>query len=131
VNHTLFFTLLSGQEGLEPGKGFLFANDFLIFDEAHTLEQVAARQLGLSLSQTGMKFDLHRLYNPKNRKGLFQVVGDATGRRLTMKLLEDIDEFFERVEAACVWGDYGREFRVRRPEFVEDTLGSGLIEVSR
>lgn len=132
VNHTLFFTLLNGQsEFQESGEGFLFAKDFLIFDEAHTLEQVAARQLGLALSQTGMKFDLHRLFNPKNKKGLFQLTGDMEGRRLTMALLDEIDEFFDRVEGNCKWGEYGREFRIREPEFVEDTLGSGLIEVSR
>ncbi|MEM9283094.1 MAG: helicase C-terminal domain-containing protein, partial [Verrucomicrobiota bacterium] len=105
--------------------------DFLVFDEAHTLEQVAARQLGLSISQVGMKFDLHRLYNPKTRKGLFQLTGDSQGRRLTMKLLDDVDEFFENVESNCRWGDWGREFRIREPEFVEDLLGSGLIEVGR
>lgn len=132
VNHTLFFTLLNSQsEFSESEKGFLFPNDFLIFDEAHTLEQVAARQLGISISQIGIKFDLHRLFNPKNSKGLFQLTGDTSGRRLTMKLLDEIDDFFEEVEGACTWGSYGREFRVRDPEFVEDTLGGGLIEVAR
>lgn len=132
VNHTLFFTLLNSQADFtESDEGFLFANDFLIFDEAHTLEQVAAKQLGLSISQVGMKFDLHRLYNPKNRKGLFQLTGDSQGRRQTMKLLDDIDEFFEEVEDLCEWGEWGREFRIRDPEFVEDTLGAGLIEVGR
>lgn len=132
VNHTLFFTLLNSQtEFNESGEGFLFAKDFLIFDEAHTLEQVAARQLGISLSQTGMKFDLHRLFNPKNKKGLFQLTGDTEGRRLTMKLLDEIDDFFQSIEGNCRWGDYGREYRIREPEFVEDTLGGSLIEVSR
>ncbi|MDA8633886.1 ATP-dependent DNA helicase [Verrucomicrobiales bacterium] len=132
VNHTLFFTLLNSQsEFNESGEGFLFAGDFLIFDEAHTLEQVAARQLGMSISQIGMKFDLHRLFNPKNKKGLFALTGDSQGRRAVMKLLDDIDEFFEEVEHTCHWGEYGREFRVREPELVEDILGAGLIEVGR
>ncbi|MDF2377239.1 MAG: helicase C-terminal domain-containing protein [Verrucomicrobiales bacterium] len=132
VNHTLFFTLLNSQaEFTESGEGFLFAGDFLIFDEAHTLEQVAARQLGINLTQIGMKFDLHRLFNPKNKKGLFAVAGDSQGRRSTMKLLDDIDDFFTEIEETCKWGEYGREFRIRDPEFVEDTLGAGLIEVGR
>ncbi|MCB1089875.1 MAG: ATP-dependent DNA helicase, partial [Verrucomicrobiae bacterium] len=72
VNHTLFFTLLAGQpEFLEGGgDGFLFPKDFVILDEAHTLEQIAAKQLGLNLSQGGLRFELGRLYNPKTRKGL-------------------------------------------------------------
>lgn len=132
VNHTLFFTLLNSQsEFLESGDGFLFARDFLIFDEAHTLEQVAARQLGLSISHTGLKFDLNRLYNPRNKKGLFQLLGDTEGRQLTLSLLDEVDAFFERVDDHCSWGEYGRECRIRVPEFVEDTIAGGLIEVSR
>ncbi|NNE91891.1 MAG: DEAD/DEAH box helicase family protein [Verrucomicrobiales bacterium] len=134
VNHTLFFTLFAGREEFleEPdATSFLFPNDFLIFDEAHTLENVAARQLGLNLSANGLRFELHRLFNPKSRKGLFQVTGDTEGRQATIRLLDEIDYFFEGVDDACTWGQYGREFRVREPELVDDTLGGGLIEVSR
>ena len=53
------------------------------------------------------------------------------GRQATMRLIDEMDIFFDKVANNCNWGEYGREFRVRRPEFVEDTLGGGLIEVSR
>jgi len=132
VNHTLFFTLVAGQpEFLGEGDGFLFPNDFVILDEAHTLEQVAARQLGLNLSQGGLRFELNRLYNPRNRKGLFQMMGDTEGRQLTTSLIEELDLFFGEVEEACEFGVYGREYRVREPEFVDDNLGGGLIQVAR
>ena len=78
VNHTLFFALLNtdaldGDENTPRGPGgFLFPNDFAILDEAHTIEQVAAVQLGLRLSQSGLRFDLHRLYHPRTRKGLLK-----------------------------------------------------------
>ncbi|MEM7387683.1 MAG: ATP-dependent DNA helicase, partial [Verrucomicrobiota bacterium] len=67
MNHTLFFSVMASLEEMpdEESEGFLFPNDFVIFDEAHTLENVAARQLGLNLSQTGAAFDLHRLFHPK------------------------------------------------------------------
>ncbi|MCB1231285.1 MAG: ATP-dependent DNA helicase [Verrucomicrobiae bacterium] len=136
VNHTLFFTLLAGQpefvEGGTVGEdGFLFPNDFVIFDEAHTLEQIAAKQLGLNLSQGGLRFELNRLYNPKSRKGLFQMLGDSEGRREVADLHEEIDGFFEEVEQACHFNQWGREFRVRNPEIVEDSLGGGLIAVAK
>src|SRR5205814_10607506 len=38
LNHTLFFTLLGGADEEMEG-GILFKNDFVIFDEAHTVEQ--------------------------------------------------------------------------------------------
>ena len=137
VNHTLFFTLLAGQPEFAEGgaggmgEGFLFPNDFVIFDEAHTLEQIAAKQLGLNLSQGGLRFELNRLYNPKNRKGLFQMLGDSEGRREATELHGEIEVFFEEVENASHFGPYGKEFRVRDPEMVEDTLGGGLIAVSK
>ncbi|MBL9155282.1 MAG: ATP-dependent DNA helicase [Verrucomicrobiales bacterium] len=133
VNHTLFFTLLAGQpEFLEGGGegGFLFPKDFVILDEAHTLEQIAAKQLGLNLSQGGLRFELGRLYNPKTRKGLFQLLGDSEGRREATEVHDEIDAFFAEVERNCQFGTWGREYRVRQAEFVEDTLGGGLIAVA-
>jgi ATP-dependent DNA helicase DinG len=43
VNHHLFFTLYDGvnpPEGEEDIEGYLYHNDFIVFDEAHTVEQV-------------------------------------------------------------------------------------------
>ena len=60
VNHTLFFALADLDGLLEPGGedgGFLFPRDFVVFDEAHTLENVAASQLGIRLAESGMRFD--------------------------------------------------------------------------
>ena len=52
LNHALFFTLLGSlPESEERGEGVLFANDFIIFDEAHTLEDVASRHIGMEISQ--------------------------------------------------------------------------------
>jgi len=56
VNHTLFFTLLDSEKPDEEGDdGFIYPNDFVIFDEAHTIEQVAAAQLGLRVSHSGLR----------------------------------------------------------------------------
>ena len=38
-------------ESEERGDGVLFAKDFVIFDEAHTLEDVASRHIGMEISQ--------------------------------------------------------------------------------
>jgi ATP-dependent DNA helicase DinG len=35
----------------ERESGYLFPNDFIVFDEAHTLEQTASRQIGIGVSQ--------------------------------------------------------------------------------
>ncbi|MFV1993989.1 MAG: ATP-dependent DNA helicase [Verrucomicrobiales bacterium] len=132
LNHTLFFTLIASMdESPAGGEGFLFPNDFVIFDEAHTLESVAARQLGLSISEYGLRLDVQRLYNPRTRKGLFQVLRDTEGLRLAGELLADVEIFFEQCESACRFGELSREFRVREPELVEDSLGATLVGLQR
>ena len=130
LNHTLFFTLLSSQDDMgAEGQGFLFPNDFVVMDEAHTLENTAARQLGLHLSQNGLKFDLQRLYNPRSQKGLFALAASADGVRATATLIDQVDGFFSSVRDAAKFSPAGREFRVRRPGLVDNTLNAALIDV--
>ena len=39
------------DESMDRSDGFLFSDDFLIIDEAHELEDDAANQLGIKVSQ--------------------------------------------------------------------------------
>src|SRR6195256_4531501 len=127
INHTLLFILLGSpdeQEGRE--SGFLFPNDFIVFDEAHTLEQTASRQIGIGVSQYGLRATVQRLYNARTRKGLFTVTRDAAGVTLAASIVDEIDRFFSAVDER---GDFrkGREVRVRAPDFVPDTISGRLI----
>jgi ATP-dependent DNA helicase DinG len=129
MNHTLFFMNLGGlAEQEENASGYLFANDFVIFDEAHTVEQVAAKQIGLGVSQYGLRYALQRLYNPKTKKGLFQVLRNVEGVREVATLLEEADSFFDKVGQRADFKK-GREFRVRQPDFVEDSLTTPLAKL--
>ena len=122
MNHTLFFMNLGGLAEIDENEsGFLFANDFVIFDEAHTLEGVAARQIGLAVSQHGVRYALQRLYNPKTQKGLLQVLRRADAVREVAALMEKLDAFFQQVGERADFKK-GREYRVRAPDFVEDTV---------
>ncbi|PZR72534.1 MAG: ATP-dependent helicase [Chthoniobacterales bacterium] len=127
INHTLLFMLLaSAAEMEERESGFIFPNDFLVLDEAHTVEQTASRQIGIGVSQYGLRATVQRLYNPRTKKGLFTVTRDADGVRLAAEIVEGIEKFFESVGARCEFRK-GREFRVRRPELVPDTITGRLI----
>jgi ATP-dependent DNA helicase DinG len=131
LNHTLFFMALGGlSEQEENEEGYIFANDFVIFDEAHTVEQVAARQIGLSVSQYGLRYALHRLYNPHTKKGVMQVLRKPDGVRSVSGLLEKADAFFDEV-AKKMEGAKGRELRVRAPDFLEDTLSGPLADLQK
>jgi len=134
LNHTLFFTLLGGVEE-EPEGGILFKNDFVIFDEAHTVEQVAAKHIGVSVSSGQIRYSLQRLWNPRTEKGLLAVLRKGEPVKLVADVLKQSDDFFHLVESACedlassqpkkpgagpsrAW----TELRIRRPDLVQDNI---------
>jgi ATP-dependent DNA helicase DinG len=122
INHTLLFVLLDDPEEMaERESGFIFPNDFLILDEAHTVENVASRQIGIRISQYGLRSTIQRLYNARTRKGLFTVMRDAEGVRLAADLVDHAEKFFAAVESKCDFKK-GREFRVRDADLVSDTI---------
>src|SRR5213079_2433566 len=126
INHTLLFILLGDpEEQAERESGFLFPNDFLVFDEAHTVEQVASRHIGIGISQYGLRSTIQRLYNARTKKGLFTVLRDADGVRLAADLIGEADDFFATIEARCDFKK-GREYRVRDVDLVPDTITGRL-----
>lgn len=100
LNHTLFFMHLGGLEETVKG-GVLFKNDFVIFDEAHTLENVAAKHIGLGVSSGQIRFALQRLWNPRTEKGLLAQMRQGAVIKLVAELLKYSDDFFATVEEAC------------------------------
>ena len=136
LNHTLFFTLLGGVDADMDG-GILFKNDFVIFDEAHTVEHVASRHIGLSVSSGQMRYALNRLWNPRTEKGLLATLRKGNAVRLAADILAEADKFFENVETACdeiqkqvKKNSFGAgeprrnwtELRIRRAELVQDNV---------
>ena len=100
LNHTLFFMNLGGVDEEVEG-GVLFKNDFVIFDEAHQVENVASRHIGLSVSSGQMRYALQRLWNPRTEKGLLATLRKGAAVKLVADLIGEIDQFFSAVEEAC------------------------------
>ena len=98
MNHALFFTLLASQPLRD---GFLYDNDFVIFDEAHTLESIAGIGIGKDLSRSQVLYAIHRLYNPRTKKGLLSRVKKKQARELCKEAEEIIDEFFDSIVGAA------------------------------
>ncbi len=142
LNHTLFFTLLGTVDEEKDSGGILFKNDFVIFDEAHTMEIVASKHIGLSVSHGQVAYTLNRLWNPKTQKGLLAAfAGRGKAINLVVESLQESDEFFADVEQACDAiqkaakqrsfgaGETKRgwsELRIRRPELAKDRLSLPL-----
>lgn len=140
VNHTLFFTLL-GTMGEQSEGGIMFKNDFVIFDEAHTVEHVASQHIGLSTSKSQVFYALHRLWNPKSSKGMLNLLGGQRAREFVTDALVHADTFFFEVENACEQlarkGKSPAEalnlnwnvLRVRGPDLVRDNLTLPLTRI--
>jgi ATP-dependent DNA helicase DinG len=126
LNHNLFFTLLEDAPSSE--RGYLFSNDFLIFDEAHTIEAIASRHLGITISQYGLRQIVHRLYHPRTHKGLLQQVKATTAITAAAALLPEIDLFFEQIAGVCRF-QQRREYRLREKDCAAlQKIESPLIE---
>jgi ATP-dependent DNA helicase DinG len=136
LNHTLFFTLLGALDEESDG-GILFKNDFVIFDEAHHMESVASKHIGLSVSSGQVRYSLQRLWNPRTEKGLLATLRKGDAVKLVTDLLKEADAFFAEVESACEeiqsrakqrsfgGGERRRdwtELRIRGPELVKDNV---------
>ena len=140
LNHTLLFTLLGTQEEEVEG-GLLFRNDFVVFDEAHTMESVASKHIGLSVSSGQIRYALRRLWNSQTSKGLLGLAPQGGAVKLVGDLLTEADKFFDHVESACdeIQKNVGKksygggeqalsrsrnwtELRIRKPELVNDNV---------
>ena len=135
LNHSLFFVNL-GMVPIPPVDGVLMKNDFVIFDEAHTLENVASKNIGISLSSGQFRYALNRLYNPNTQKGLFTSLLKPNEVPHVADALESGEKFFEAIEHACdsLQEDSGSkhkwsELRIRRPDLVENQVAQHLARV--
>jgi len=129
INHALFFTLFAVRDSEDS---FIFDDDFVIFDEAHTLEQIASVGTGKSLTRAQVQYAIHRLYNPATRRGLFAGPRMKREQRLCADALEVAESFFDRVlERAGGLAGRGNTVRVRGPGFVHDTITRTLQDLQQ
>jgi ATP-dependent DNA helicase DinG len=130
LNHALLFGLLAGAEENEesPSEGYLFPNDFLVLDEAHEVEDVAAKALGLEVKMGSLRFLLQRLINPRTKKGVLTRIGDGNAVKSTLGVLGMLEGAFEKILESAGLGASGQK-RVRQPLGVKSELGPRLMDV--
>ncbi len=97
VNHHLFFTLFAGVKGSDD-EGYLYKNDFVIFDEAHTLETVASEHIVPAISREMIKYYLLRLYNDRKKKGFLLSFPFLHIIPVIQNLLEVNQYFFQEIK---------------------------------
>lgn len=98
VNHHLFFTLYNGVNSDSDSAGYLYKNDFIIFDEAQTVENVAAEHIAPTLSREMIKYNLLRLYNESRKKGFLTTFPFLHIIPVIQNLLELNQYFFQELK---------------------------------
>ncbi len=97
VNHALFFSDLALRR---QGASLLPDYKVVIFDEAHTLEDVAADHLGLQISRGAAEYLLNKLYNPRTRRGLLAFIPNEDAVAQTEITRHAAERFFANIR---VW----------------------------
>ena len=129
INHALLFALISAGGAQAQGtttdtRGVLFADDFLVLDEAHTVPEVATANFGLSLSSYGVDRALKYLFNPRTKRGLFRKVGGPEAQQLVVDALDASKLFFDFLAASLL--AQRPVVRVREEGVAEPTLDGPL-----
>jgi ATP-dependent DNA helicase DinG len=134
INHALLFALINAGGAQANGakadaRGVLFADDFLVLDEAHTVPEVATNHFGLSLSSYGVDRALKYLFNPRTKRGLLRKLGGPEGQQLVIDALEAAQQFFGFLERTLL--QPRAIVRVREPDVAEPLLDGPLGALHR
>ncbi len=134
VNHALLFALISAGGAQAEGaatdsRGVLFADDFLVLDEAHTVPEVATENFGLSLSSYGVDRALKYLFNPRTKRGVFRKHGGPEAQQLVVDALDASRLFFDFIGSTLL--ALRPVVRVREEGVAEPTLDGPLGALHR
>jgi ATP-dependent DNA helicase DinG len=136
VNHALFFSDLALRR---EGVSLLPDYKVVIFDEAHTLEDVAADHLGLQVTRGSVEYLLNKLSNPRNGRGLLAFFGTKESLEQVQATRLAAEEFFAGVLAWHARQPRGGRggaasssdaVRVREPNVVPDPLSAELRQLA-
>lgn len=126
VNHALFFADLALRRS---GGSLLPDYQAVVFDEAHTLEDVAADHLGLSVGQGGVEYLLNQLLATRTQKGILAALGDGDAVAQLDATRQAAEMFFGSV---LHWNARQPKStgRVRERRVVPDCLSEELLKLS-
>jgi ATP-dependent DNA helicase DinG len=118
VNHALFFSELALRA---EGAAMLPPYGYVVFDEAHQMEQVASSHLGIRLSLYQIEYWARRLHSEK-RRGLLSVLKDGKGVFMVDQVREAAELYFEAVKVHYKLGPQKTQQRILEPPPIETDL---------
>ncbi|MHC4193958.1 MAG: ATP-dependent DNA helicase, partial [Planctomycetota bacterium] len=125
ANHALLFSdLVLKAESV----GILPEYSFVVVDEAHNIEHVAAEHFGINITNFTISYLLRRLYNSRTGKGLLTFANADDAISLVGRCAEAAKAFFAQVRS---WYEQTRDETGGRcyANFVDDSITSSIRQV--
>ncbi len=125
VNHALFFSDLAIRR---EGASILPDYDVVILDEAHTVEQVAADHLGLTITSGQLEYFLNKLFQERQQKGLLARPELRHEQQLVTRARGLVRDLFDDVRG---WKETrgGANGRVKQPLPLVNHASPALVEL--
>jgi len=126
TNHHLFFAHVASGGKVLPNV------DAVIFDEAHTLEDVATEYFGVKISNDSLKFHLDSVHSASHEGGLlrrlkFSLHDIKAGKKIVDKAREASNAFFSKIMDKL--GTQSQKTRVRQKGLVDNILKGPLKDL--
>ncbi len=125
MNHYLFFSNISA------GKAYLPKFDIVIFDEAHSIEEIASDQLGFEESYNSTMETLQNVYKRSRKSSIANRISGEKDRKRTVEAVNAISKelnlFFEKLRD--LFKDDQQTFRIRESLPFGDMLVKHLKDI--
>lgn len=126
VNHAL---LCSDVAMRRQGAAILPDYDFLILDEAHTLESVASDHLGVSVNTNQVRHLLSTMHNERTQRGMLHTAHGESVIGAVNDAHQCLDAYIDRM-VTFHDADRSSSGRLREPPDVPDTLSPVLTRLT-
>ena len=130
VNHALFFSDLALRSA---GVMYLPKYDAVIFDEAHTIEDVAGQHFSIKVSEFSLRYQLKQLYDLRKGKGLLSLHPGSIANDAIAAVCDAAESAQLFFDSLAIWQEqYGRSNgRVNRADIVETDLPQRLNDAAK
>ena len=122
VNHALLFSDLAVRQ---QGASILPNYDYLVLDEAHTVESVAGDHLGLSISDAQVRFLLNTLFNQRKGRGVLADLRDRAAQVAVVNAQQVAATYFSEL-AEWRRDDPNWNGRLNKPPPVDNEVSPAL-----
>ena len=93
------------------------------------IENIAARQLGVQLSEPHLNYELLRMFNPRTHKGLLKPLNNPALFQRVQDVIDASGLFFQNARDDLGFAGSGKIVRILQPEWSQDILSLPLAEL--